>query len=209
MGDLDRHVAQTPEADDGDLRAGAGLPVPEGRVRRDAGAQQRRRRRQVVERGNVQAKAFVDDHLGRIAAIGHLAGRPLVGGVVGEGDVARVAVLFEAGPAARARLARVDHAPHRDEPADAERRHLPADCGHAADDFVAGDARVRCAGPLASGCVYVRVTDPAVQDVELHIARARVTPLERKRGERSGLVERSEGIGCNHELAAMLSRSGG
>ena len=42
VGELDGHVAEPAEADDGDLLAGAGAPVAQRRVGGDAGAQQRR-----------------------------------------------------------------------------------------------------------------------------------------------------------------------
>ena len=45
VGELHAHVAQPAEADDADLLAFADLPVAQRRVRGDAGAQQRRRRR--------------------------------------------------------------------------------------------------------------------------------------------------------------------
>ena len=52
VGDLDGHVAEAAEADDGDLLAGAGAPVAQRRVGGDAGAQQRR--------GDVEVDALGD-----------------------------------------------------------------------------------------------------------------------------------------------------
>src|SRR5690606_40153689 len=56
--------------------------------------------------------------------------------------------------------------------------HLRTDRSDAANDLVAGNARVLREPPIIPGEVDVRVTDTAVVDLDLHVARAQGAALE-------------------------------
>ena len=71
VGDLDGHVSEPAESDDGDLLAGSGAPVAQRGVGGDAGAEQRR--------GDVELDAFRDPD-------DEVLGHHDVGGVAALGD---------------------------------------------------------------------------------------------------------------------------
>ncbi len=79
--------------------------------------------------------------------------------------------------------ARVDHAADADEVADLDLGHARPDLGHPPDDLVARHARVDRVAPVVLGLVDVRVAHAAPEDVELHVGRADVRPLELDRAE--------------------------
>ena len=135
VGDLDGHVAQAAEADDGDLLAGAGAPLAQRRVGGDAGAQQRRGGGRVDAVGDGEDVVGVDDDVGGVAALG--GGAVAVGAGVG-GDHAVEAVLLVAVAAVGALAAGVDHAADADAVADLVAGDVGADLGDDADDLVAG-----------------------------------------------------------------------
>ena len=115
VGDLDGHVAQPAEADDGDLLAGAGAPAAQRGVGGDAGAQQRRGGGRVEAVGDGEDEVGVDDDVGGVAALG--GGAVAVGAGVGA-DHAVEAVLLVAVAAVGALAAGVDHAADADAVAD-------------------------------------------------------------------------------------------
>ena len=61
---------------------------------------------------------------------------------------------------------------------------MRADFHHAADDFVAGHARIGRAVPFIAGDVDIRVADAAEKDFDLHVVRTGVAALEVERRER-------------------------
>ena len=95
VGQLDAHVAEPAQADDGHVLAGAGLPVRERRVKRDPRAEQRRAgvQRQILRQA--QHVVFVDYDVLRIAAHGGHA--VMIPSVIGQHHAR--AVLLDALPA--------------------------------------------------------------------------------------------------------------
>lgn len=182
--DLHGHVAEAAHADDGDLRAGARVPVAERRVGGDAGAEQRRDLLDVEGLGDAEHEVLVDDDgLGVAALRDGAVGR--VGAAVGL-DVALQAVLLLTGRALLALLAGVDHAADADEVADLVLGDLGADLGDAADDLVADDLRVGDGAPLAADGVDVGVADARVGDVDGDVLRADVAALDGGLGDGIG-----------------------
>src|SRR5205823_10419162 len=80
------HVAQSAETDHANFLALGDAPVMHGRVRRDAGAEQRRGCGRFQVGGYAQNEMFVDDDAFRVAAIGH-ASEVLIRRVEGEDHV--------------------------------------------------------------------------------------------------------------------------
>jgi hypothetical protein len=89
-----------------------------------------------------------------------------------------LAVLLLALFAVAAHAARVHEAADAREVALLELRHLGAHARDAADDLVAGHHRVDGAAPLVAHLVDVRVADAAVLNLDEHVARAHVAPVE-------------------------------
>ncbi len=61
--ELDRHVTEPAETDDPDAIARLAVPLAQRRVRRDAGAEQRRGARGIEPGGDLRDEALVDDDL--------------------------------------------------------------------------------------------------------------------------------------------------
>ena len=109
-----------PRPDDADLLARAD-PVPlEGRIRGDAGTEERGRPGRVEVRRDAEHRGFIHDDAVRIPAVGDGGRAVLVGAVVGEGRVR--AELLEAVLAVGALVVGPDEAAHADEVADLEAR---------------------------------------------------------------------------------------
>ncbi|HEX8897280.1 MAG TPA: hypothetical protein VF751_01165, partial [Chthoniobacterales bacterium] len=98
-----------------------------------------------------------------------------------------VAELFEIIAAILAGSARIDHATDRGETAFAEFFHVAPDFDDAADDLVAGHARILGAAPLAARRMQIGMANAAKKNVDLDIARAGIAAIEGKRRERRGL----------------------
>ncbi len=159
--ELYAHVAQSAESHHADFLPLSDAPMAHGRVRRDAGAEQRCGSSQVQVRGDLQHKALINhDRIG-IAAIGD-ASQVLVRGVVSERPLR--AELFEAGLTLRAGAIGIDHAADRAEVPRLEAFDRRAHLGDAADDLMAGDARVHGghdADPFIARLMEIGVADPA------------------------------------------------
>src|SRR5580704_14392230 len=95
VGELEGHVAETAEAYDADLFAGACTPVLEGRVGGDASAEQWGRGGRIEAGRDVEGEGLVEDDVVAVAAEGQLSVPAL--GVVGPDGEAAVAVLLLAG----------------------------------------------------------------------------------------------------------------
>jgi hypothetical protein len=147
----------------------------------------------------VQTEPLVDDDPAGVTAAGHGARLLLVRAVVGEGDVVVVAVLLNAGPAARAGHARVDHAADGGEIAHLETGDGGPDLRDAAGDLVAGNAGVDGAGPLAARGMQVGVADAAEENVALDVPRPRLTTVEAEGAERRNAVEGCVGKRFAHD----------
>ena len=122
----------------------------------------------------MQDKALIDDDAVRVAAVGD-ASEVLVGKVVREGQVR--AELLKARLALGTGAVGIDHAADGREVAGLEVRHGGADLGDAADDLMAGDARVdrrHHVAPLIADLVEIGVADAAEQDLDLHVVFGRI-----------------------------------
>src|SRR5271170_2917058 len=86
VGELDCHVAESAETDDADLLAFSHAPVAHGRVRRNAGAEERRGSSRVEVRRHAQYEALGDDDAVAVAAVGDTS-EVLVGEVICEAKV--------------------------------------------------------------------------------------------------------------------------
>src|SRR4051812_2999949 len=87
-------------------------------------------------------------------------------------DIALVAILLEAGLAALALTAAVDHAADADALTHLELAHTRAHGGHLPDDLVTGNARVLRARPLTAHRVQIGVAHAAIEDVDLDVVWA-------------------------------------
>ena len=124
VGELDAHMAEPANADDADLLARAGLPVAQRRIKRDAGAEQRRDRGELIlGMADFQDEAGVDDDPLRIAAE-RVARRVRRRAVIGA-DKADLAILLQPLRAGRAALARIDEAADADRVADRDNPSPP------------------------------------------------------------------------------------
>ncbi len=81
----------------------------------------------------------------------------------------------------------IHHAADGGEVADFEFRYRGADFGDAADDLMAGDARIdgrHDAAPLVAGLVEVGVADAAEENLDLYVVLGRIAPRDRGGGKR-------------------------
>ena len=170
-GELHGHVAQAAEAHHADLVALLAVPLAQGRVGGDARAEERRGAGGVEALGHLEDEALVHHDLRGVAAVGGGLAVHL-GAVVGEGG-ALLAELLEVFAARIAVAARVHHAAHAGQVADLELLDVGAHGLHAAHDLVAGHHGEDGAAPLVADLVDVRVADAAVEDVDVHVVRAR------------------------------------
>ena len=182
-GDLDAHVAEAADADDGDRAAGARTPAAQRGVGRDAGAEQRRRDVEVHRVGDAQDEALADDDLLRVAAHRPLAVVALrvVGADRGLGAEHLHAVL-----ARLALAARVDEAADADPVADGVAGDLVTDRDDGAGDLVADGQREVRGAPLLAHGVDVGVADAGVGDGDADVVGAQVAPLDGALAEAGG-----------------------
>src|SRR5690606_20143838 len=201
---LHRHVTQAAEADDADFLPRTDTPVAQGGVGGDAGTQQRCHRRQVFLVADMQHELLTHYYVVRVAAVGVLAAAEGVA-VVGA-DKAVVAVLLQAFGAGRALLAAVHHAADPDHIAYLEPVDLIANGGNPADDLVPRPGRKHGIAPVVAGGMQLRVAYAAVENVDLHIARAGRPSLELEGLQ--GLVTAVRGItpGLDHRSAPVMRR---
>jgi hypothetical protein len=139
---------------------------------------------QVHSRGHAQHEPLIHDDRARVTALRRFAGF-LLGATI-RPRVAGVAVLLQPLRAAGAAQAAVHHASHAHVITDGKRVHLGADGGHTPHYFMAGHLRVGDRAPLAADRMEVRMADPAEQDLDGHIARARGAAVERPWAEWPG-----------------------
>ena len=178
--DLDGHVAEPAHSDDGDLRAGAGVPVRERRVCRDAGAQQWRSRFVRDALGDLEHEVLDDHDVRRVAALGDRA----VGVARRVGaDVAVQAVVLVARQAVLALTAGVDHAADTDSVAELVSCDLRPELGDDADDLVTDHLRILDRAPVATHRVDIGMADPRVPDLDQHIVRSEIASLDRGRNQ--------------------------
>src|SRR5437773_339848 len=165
-----RHVAESAETDHANFLALGDAPMMHGRVRRDAGTEQRCGSSDIEVGGDAQNEMFIDDDAFGVAAVGH-ASEVLVRRVKGEDHVR--AELFKASLALRAGSVRVDHAADCGKIPGLVLGNRRADLGDTPDDLMTGDDRVirrHELAPLVADRMEIGVADAAKQDFDLHIA---------------------------------------
>ena len=172
-------MAEAAKADDSDPLARADLPVPQGRIGGDAGAEQRRHRLEIEVFGNLGDETLLDDDLFGISAEGQVL-RTAFSVVIGQG-AALGAILFEPGLAGLAAAARIDHAADGGEIAGLELRDMRPDLDHAADDLMARNHGIKRIAPVIARLMEVGMADAAIKDVDLDVMRAGIATLETER----------------------------
>ena len=130
----------------------------------------------IEPRRDAEHEVLVHDDAAGVAAQGVAAQHRIVA-VVGEHGRTQ-AVLLLAGEAGRALAARIHHAADAGHVACLELPDAAADARHASDDLVAGHAGVEGALPLAPRLVEVGVAHPAIEDVDLDVARSGITAVD-------------------------------
>ena len=151
---------------------------------------------------DMQHEGFLDDDGLRVAAVGVFAAEQRA--VVGTGE-AVVAVLLLAFAAGRTMAAAVDHAADAGEVARLELADPATDGNDAADDLVTGHRRIKRVLPLVAGGVDVRMADAAIEDLDLHIVRARVAPFDLVGGQRAAGVEGRISLALDHGFSLPWS----
>jgi hypothetical protein len=198
------HVTQAAQADNSDFFSFADFPMAQRGIGGDAGAQERRRRRQIHIPRNAQHKCFIHYDAVGVSTVSHAAAL-FVRGVVGEGGAVQ-AVLFEVVLAIFTGAARVHHATDGGNVAFLEFFDLRAGFHDASEDFVAGDARISGALPFVAGDVEVRMADAAEKNLDLDIVRVGIAALEGERSERRSLGEGGKSFGVIHIFIFYHSR---
>jgi len=179
LGEFQPHMAEPAKADDADGLARTDAPVLQRRIGGDAGAEQRCHRLQIEALRDLHDEMLVDDDPVGIAAEDEIVGSALPG-IIGPGRDG-LAILLQCAPAGPAMAARIHHAADARQIAGAKRGDGTADRGDAADDLVAGHHRIERIAPVVAALVEIGVADAAIEDLDLHIARAGVAPLEAER----------------------------
>ena len=168
--ELHCHVAEAAETDNANLLPRADFPMPERGVRRDAGAEEGGDAGEIEIAGDLQGESLVYHDRFGVAAQSVAAGVG-IGAVVREG-CALFAVDFVAGFAGGAGAAGIDHAARSGEIVDLEAGDGGANGSDAADDFMAGDARVlrghEC-GPFVASLMEIGVADATKEDFDLYV----------------------------------------
>ncbi len=152
--------------------------------------------------GDLKREALIDDDGFRIAAQSVAAGVG-VGAVVGEGGTL-LAVDFVAGRAGGTGAAGIDHAAGGGEVADGEASDGGADGGDAADDFMAGDARVLRGhefGPFVASLMEIGVADTTEEDLDLDVGGGELATLEHVAGKGRCRTGGRVGSGGDHPQA--------
>ena len=124
---------------------------------------------------------FFDNDAVRIAAIRH-ASKVLVRGVVSKNALR--AELLKPLLAIRTAAVRVDQAAYRCDVTWLEPGYCRANLGDTTDYFVAGHAWIHSAGPFATHCMEVGVTDTAEENFNLNIVVAWLSTRYRGRSKR-------------------------
>ncbi len=183
VGYLYAHVAQASESHDSHFLSLAHLPVPERRVRSDAGTQQRRHAGEVLFVWNVQDKVFIDHDAIGVAPVSH-ASQVLVFTVIGAGE-ADFAVLLQTLFTTLAGATGINHAADRGQVALLELFDLCAHVCNAPYNFMTRHTRINRVLPFVADGMQVRVTHATVENFKLYVARQGFAALKRKRRQRT------------------------
>src|SRR4051812_43284672 len=175
-------MTQPSESDDTDFLPFPHFPPLKRRVSSDAGTEQWRSRGQVQVLRHAEHECFVHDNCFGISTVGNAAG-DFVLAIISERHPV-LAKLFIAITATGTGPARIDHASYcRDIPF-LEPLHGGTCFDHAADNFMPWNAWVNCVLPLIARGMQIRVADTAIENLYLHILRARFAPGNRERCQR-------------------------
>jgi hypothetical protein len=169
------------QADHADTVSGSDAVVPERRIGRDAGAEQRRGRCGVERFGHAHHETLWHHDGLRVAAEGNAAVMA-VPAVVGH-DHAVAAILLEAVLAGPTGATGVDHATDPDGIADGVGGHRGPDRSDAANDLVARHDREAGHAPVVVHEVDVGMADPAIEDLDGDIVGSRLAPLDAERAQ--------------------------
>jgi hypothetical protein len=115
------------------------------------------------------------------------------------------AAILESFSAVCARAARIHHAANARKLPDLESGCLHADLHYAPYDLVSGHERIVLRPPFSPHGMDVRVADPAIEDLETHVARSHFAALQDPGFERFGGTIGSVGFGGNHERWVLIS----
>ncbi|KDA05250.1 hypothetical protein DC31_03565 [Microbacterium sp. CH12i] len=200
MRDLHSHVTESAESDDGDLLAGAGVPVAQRRVGGDSRAQQGSGLLEGDGFWHPQYETLGDNDRRRVATLRD--GAIDIGGTIGSGRTVQAVLLF-AGSAARAFAAGVHQASDAHTVADGELRYFGADLGDSAGDLVSDSQRVLLGPPVALDRMNIGVADARPADVDAYILGADVAAFDRARNERVGGRGRNDGGDCCRHASSL------
>src|SRR6266536_4999361 len=139
---LHAHVPEAAQANNADLLSLANVPVPQRRICRNPGAQQRRCTGKVQLVGDAQYERLAHHNAVRVSAISDAA-ENLVLSVIGEGREVNAELLL-AGEAIDALSAGTDHTADAYDFSFFEFPHCPAGFGHPANDLVARNLGINC-----------------------------------------------------------------
>jgi hypothetical protein len=185
LGEFHAHVPKSAESHDADFLALDNFVVAQRGIGGDAGAEERGGGGEIQILRDVQHKGFIHDHALGISAVSHAAA-VFIRAVEGK-DRAFFAELFEVVLAAFTNAAGIHHATDAGDVAFLELLDARADFRDASDDFMAGHAGISGAMPFVADGMHVRVTDAAIENLDLHVVLAGITALkvewrERRRG---------------------------
>src|SRR5260370_27060 len=148
-------MSQSSQAEDSDFVPFAYVTVAQGRVRRNAGTQERSYTLQRQFRRNFQGILFIHYDLSGVATVGGSFAIPLVA-VVG-GVHPFFTILFLAGLALWTFATGIDKATDTGEVTDFEFSDLITHLDHAADNFVSGHHGINRVAPFVAGLMDVGV----------------------------------------------------
>ena len=162
-------------------------------VGRDAGAKQGCGTGQIKDWRDTKHETFIHDDALRIAAVGDRGRAVLVGGIVGKRGMSTELLLI--GMALGAVMVGIDQTADADNIAHLVLCYSRAAACHLSNDLVPWNAwidRRHNATPLVTCRVKIGMTDPAEEDLDLHIAVSRIAAWNNDGGE--GRVDRWVGV---------------
>ena len=205
MRDFHAHVTQAAKAGNANLLALGDAPTAQGRIGRDARAQERCDAGKIeIGRGS-QDEVFVHHDAVGVAAVGDRGGLVLVRRIEGEHLVR--AQVFAVGLAVRAGVVGINQTAHPDEIAGLIFCDGRADFGDAADNLVARHDRVNRGhdgAPLVAHLVQVGVADAAEDDFDLNVAFGRLAARDDGGSQQRGGTGGGICFGFVHVMMLLL-----
>ena len=202
--ELHAHVAEAAQPDHGHPLSLPNLEATQGRVGRDARAEQRRRLLWRQPGRYLEHEALVDHGLRGVAALGH--GLAVLFEAAVSQDESVLAELLEARAALGTGATGVHHASDTGGVAHLEVLDRAADRGDLPHDFVARHHRVQRHSEVVVHEVNVGVAHAAMRDVQDDVARAGVAALEAERPERGSGTRGGKSLDGDHRPSSRSSR---